>query len=154
VVRLDVRAPVTGIVQGLTINTVNAVVKPGQPIMQIVPVDDELVAETRVSPKDIGYVSVGQNVDVKVDSFVATSFGGIEGRVLSLSPSTYLDERKQPYYLARIRLARAFVGDDPTRFNIIPGMTIQADIKTGSKTLLDYLIRPISRGFNRAFRER
>ncbi len=154
VVRLELKAPVTGIVQGLTVNTVNAVVRPGRTIMQIVPVDDELVAETRVSAKDIGHVSVGQNVDVKVDSFVAASFGSIKGQVLSLSPSTYLDERKQPYYLARISLARAFVGDDPARFNIIPGMTIQADIKTGSKTLLDYLIRPIARGFDRAFRER
>ncbi len=154
VMRLELKAPVAGIIQGLAINTVNAVVKPGQAILQIVPVDDELVAETRVSPKDIGHVYLGQDVDVKVDSFVSATFGSIEGRIISLSPSTYLDERKEPYYLARISLARAFVGDDPSRLNIIPGMTIQADVKTGSKTLLDYLIRPISRGFDRAFHER
>ncbi len=154
VVRLELKAPTSGIVQGLVINTVNAIVKPGQPILQIVPVDDEMVAETRVSPRDIGHVHVGQSVDVKVDSFIASTFGSIAGEVMSLSPSTYLDERKEPYYLARISLARAFVGDDPARFKIIPGMTIQADVKTGTKTLLDYLIRPISRGFDRAFHER
>ncbi len=154
VTRLAIKAPVAGIIQGLSINTVNAVVEPGKRILQIVPVDDVLVAEARVSPKDIGHVRVGQDVDVKVDSFIASQFGSIDGRVLSLSPSTYLDERRKPYYRARISLVKPFVGDDPGRFRVIPGMTVRASITTGSKTLLDYLIRPVTRGFDGAFHER
>jgi len=152
--RLEVYAPVEGIVQGLAITRINAVVEPGQVIMQIVPVDDEMIVETRISPSDIGYISAGQNTLVKIDSFDYARFGGVDGKVRRISATTYLDEKRKPYYLAEIELERAWIDKGNQQLRIIPGMTVQADIKTGSKTILDYLLKPVSRGLANAFHER
>ena len=152
--RLEVYAPVDGIVQALSITRMNAVVEPGKVIMQIVPVDDDMIVETRISPSEIGHIHAGQQTLVKVDSFDYARFGGVPGRVRQISASTYLDEKRNPYYLAEIELERAWVGREGEKMRIIPGMTVQADIKTGSKTVLDYLLKPISRGFASSFRER
>lgn len=152
--RLLVRAPVDGIVQGLSITRINAVVRPGQVIMQVVPVHDELIVEARIPPDQIGHIHQGQEAVVKIDSFNPSRFGNVKGEVERISASTYLDERRNPYYRAEIRLQQNHLGDDPSRLRIIPGMTVQADITTGSKTILDYLLRPISRGFANAFHER
>ena len=152
--RLAVYAPVDGIIQGLAITRINAVVEPGQVIMQVVPVDDQMIVETRISPGEIGHISTGQTTLVKVDSFDYARFGGVPGRVRRISASTYLDEKRNPYYLAEIELERTWVGRNSRAMRIIPGMTVQADIKTGSKSILDYLLKPISRGFDTAFRER
>ena len=154
VARLDVRAPVSGIVQGLSITRINAVVEPGQVIMQIVPMEDDMIVEARVSPNDIGHIHSGQPVDVKVDSYDSARFGSVQGRVRQISASTYLDEKQNPYYLTEIELEQTWIGSPSQLMSIIPGMTVKADIKTGSKTLLDYMLKPITRGFDRAFRER
>ncbi len=154
VTRLDMRAPVDGIVQGLTITRINAVVDPGQVIMQIVPVDDELIVEARISPAKIGHVRLGQQAVIKVDSFDYARFGSVSGEVFGLSPSTYLNDQREPYYRAELRLDSSHVGEASSLLSIIPGMTVQVDIQTGNKTILDYLLKPISRGFNTAFRER
>lgn len=152
--RLDLLAPVDGVVQGLESRGIGSVVEPGQTIMKIVPVEDELIVETRISPRDIGYIRVGQRADVKVDTYESTRFGSVRGTVEQLSASTYFDESGNPYYRAEITLDQDYLGVKDKQFVIIPGMTVQADIKTGSKTILDYLLRPISRGFNEAFTER
>ncbi len=152
--RLVVRAPVDGIVQGLSITRINAVVKPGQVIMQLVPVHDEMIVEARIPPDQIGHIHQGQKAVVKIDSYNPSRFGTVEGEVQRISASTYLDERRKPYYRAEIRLHENHLGDDPDRLRIIPGMTVTADITTGSKTILDYLLRPVSRGFANAFHER
>jgi len=154
VARLDVHAPVSGIIQGLSISRINAVVGAGQVIMQIVPVDDDLIVEARVSPDDIGHIHTGQKAEVKVDSYNAARFGSVEGMIRRMSPSTYLDERRNPYYRAEIELGQSWVGDRRLKMDIIPGMTVRVDIKTGSKTILEYLLKPISRGFSNAFIER
>jgi len=152
--RLEVTAPVDGIVQALAITRINAVVEPGKVIMQVVPVDDDMIVETRISPGEIGHIRTGQSTLVKVDSFDYARFGGVSGKIRRISASTYLDEKRNPYYLAEIELERAYVGRDNQEMRIIPGMTVRADIKTGSKTILDYLLKPVSRGFDSAFRER
>lgn len=152
--RLEVRAPVGGIVQGLSVTSANAVIDAGQVIMQVVPVNDDLVVEARISPQDIGHVHAGQPAEIKVDSYDASRFGKASGVVDRISPSTFLDERGSPYYLAQIALARPHLGDRPDRFQIIPGMTVEADIQTGDKTIMEYLMKPVSRGFDSAFGER
>lgn len=152
--RLQITAPVGGIVQGLTVTSINAVVEPGQVILRVVPVDDELIVESRISPRDIGHVHPGQQADVRFDSYDYARFGSISGTVRRISPSTYLDEHRNPYYRAEIRLSKYYLADQPAALRIIPGMTVQADIRTGSKSILDYLVKPISRGFATAFRER
>jgi membrane fusion protein, adhesin transport system len=152
--RLDIKAPVAGIIQGLSITRINAVVEPGQVIMQIVPLDDEMMVETRIPPAEIGHIHKGLPADVKVDSFDSARFGSVAGTLRQISAYTYLDEKGQPYYKAEIELQQDFLGRPDQQLKVIPGMTVQADIKTGSKTILDYMLRPISRGFGSAFHER
>lgn len=152
--RLNVIAPASGIVQALSINSINAVAEPGKIILRIVPMDDELIVESRILPGDVGHVHIGQSADVKIDSYDSGRFGSIEGKVKQISATTYLDEKNNPYYRAEITLNQSWVGDNPEIMKIIPGMTVQANIETGSKSILAYLLRPISRGFNNAFSER
>ena len=152
--RLEVRAPVRGVVNALAVHSVNAVIQPGQELLEIVPMADELVVEARVMPHDIGHVEEGQAADIRVSSYDFARFGAVLGVVRQLSASTYLDENLQPYYRAVIALDQDHVGDQPGVNRIIPGMTVEADIKTGSKTILDYLLRPVSRGLSSAFQER
>ncbi len=152
--RLDVRAPVRGIVTSLKALTINAVVQPGEVLMEIVPIGDELVVEAKVSPNDIGHVEPGQAADVRVSSYDFSRFGAVSGTVRQISATTFVDEQLVPYYRAVIALDQDFVGDVDGLNPIIPGMTVQADIKTGSKSILDYMLRPVYRGLHGAFRER
>ncbi len=152
--RLNMKAPVTGIVQGLSITRINAVVDPGQVIMQIVPTGDDLIVEARISPTDIGHIHTDQPADVRIDSYDSARFGTVKGNVKQISASTYLDEKRNPYYRAEIELEKSWLAEHPDKLLIIPGMTVKANIKTGSKTILDYLLKPVSRGFSIAFRER
>jgi len=122
--------------------------------LQIVPTEVELIVETRVSTTDVGHVHKCQSADVKINSYDSSRFGTLDGTVQRVSATTFLDERQTLYYLAEIRLATNYVGDDPEYLKIIPGMTVTVDIKTGEKSSLAYLVKPISRGFSRSFRER
>ena len=152
--RLKVRAPAHGLVTGLTVNTINSVIEPGKVLMEIVPVDKKLIVESRVTTEDIGHVHVGQKATVKVGSYDPQRFGTITGQVDKISPSTFLDEEQKPYYKAVIELEKQYLGAIPNTFKLLPGMTVQADIRTGEKTVLDYLLKPIYRGFQNAFQER
>ena len=152
--RMELRAPIAGIVKGLVVNTLNEVVEPGETIMELVPVGEELIVESRISTRDVGHVHTGQRVDVKVTSYESTRFGSVVGTLQRVSASTYLDGDQQPYYRAEISLDKDYLGLDPTHHKIIPGMTVQADILTGKKTVLDYVLKPVYRGFQVAFRER
>ena len=152
--RLDVRSPVRGIVTSLRTLTISSVIQPGEVLMEIVPIGDELVVEAKVSPNDIGHVEPGQSADVRVSSYDFSRFGAVSGTVRQISATTFVDEQLMPYYRAVIALDQDFVGDVDGVNPIIPGMTVQADIKTGSKSILDYLLRPVYRGLNSSFRER
>ncbi len=154
VTRLSITAPVSGIVQALSVNSINEVLEPGKTLLRIVPVDDELIIEARIMPNDIGHVHIGQTADIKVDSYDPSRFGSVSGKVKRISATTYLDEKNDPYYRAEINLDKTWMGDNQELFKIIPGMTVQANIETGEKSILAYLLRPISRGFDNAFTER
>ncbi|GAB6052818.1 HlyD family type I secretion periplasmic adaptor subunit [Magnetospira thiophila] len=153
--RLVVYAPVTGIVQNLQYRTVGGVIPAGGQVMEIVPVDDELLVETRISTRDIGHVKAGQAVTVKVTSFDFARYGAMEGELESVSATTFIDEQsQQPYYKGMVRLRKNYVGNDAKNNIILPGMTVQADIVTGNKTLLEYLLKPIYVSLEQAFHER
>ncbi len=152
--RLRIRAPVSGYVSNLSVNTIRSVIEPSQVLMEVVPVDKELIVESKVSTQDIGHVHIGQDAVVKVGSYDPQRFGTINGKVERISPSTYLDEENQPYYKAQIALAKKYLGQQPDKYKLIPGMTVTADIRTGEKTVLDYLLKPVYRGFQNAFQER
>lgn len=152
--RLVVRSPVRGIVKGLQTETVGGVVAPGSTLLEVIPVDAPLIVEARVLPRDIGYVHVDQPVLVKVATYDYTRFGGIEGRIETVSATTFQDDKGNPFYRARIRLAKNYVGDDAQRMRVIPGMTVLADIRTGEKSVLAYLFKPLARASGEALRER
>ena len=152
--RLVVISPSRGVVKGLATRTVGGVIGPGETLMEIVPLDDVLVAEVRIAPRDIGHLRVGQPARVKVTTFDLSRFGAIEGSLKHLSATTFQDQNKDPYYKGTIELSQNYVGTVPEQNRITAGMVVDADIITGEKTLLDYLLRPVYRGLQGAFHER
>ena len=152
--RLKITAPVRGIVKGLLIHTIGGIIPPGEVITEIVPLDKELVVEAKIKPRDVGHVRIGQPVTVKVTTYDFSRFGGITGELQDVSASTFLDEQGEPYYKGIIELDRSYVGKDQSQNRVMPGMTVQADIKTGKKTLFSYLLKPVYSSVSTAFRER
>jgi len=152
--RLDIRAPVRGIVQELTIHTVGGVVDPGETIVEIVPINDELVAEVRLSPRDIGHIRPGQPAKLKFVTYDFARYGAVDGILKSVSATTLFDDDGQPYYKGIVRLNQSYLGDDPDRNPIAPGMTLSAEILIQDRSLLQYLLKPVYRGINESFRER
>ncbi|TAD86755.1 MAG: HlyD family type I secretion periplasmic adaptor subunit [Alphaproteobacteria bacterium] len=152
--RVLILSPMRGIVKGITVTTVGGVLAPGAELMQLVPVGDRLIVESRLNPRDVGVVKEGQEALVKISAYDYSRYGGVRGRIIQISPSTFLDERNQPYYRVRIELDQPHIGPNPERNRILPGMTVQADIPTGEKTLMEYLFRPIYLATHEAFRER
>lgn len=151
--RLTLTAPADGIVKGLQVNAVNAVVQSGAQLLEIVPIAERMVVSAQVSPSDIGRVQVGQPASVKVAAYDAASFGALDGVVELVSASTFQDERGDTFYRAVIALDKAYFGDDPKRNRVLPGMSVEADIKNGRKSILTYLLKPVSRGWSNAFHE-
>lgn len=152
--RLEVRAPVDGYVKGLKINTIGAVIPAGQTLMELVPVDDKLTVEVRISPQQIGRVSVGQEAQVKLDSYDYVRYGTIRGTLNYISAMTFTDEAKrEDYYKGRIQLDHNYLGPHESRDVILPGMTVDADIVIGEKTVLGYLMKPIRNALHNSFTE-
>lgn len=153
VARLNIRAPVRGSIKGLGVNTIGNVVQPGQTLMEILPADAPLVVSLRIPPRYIGHIRKGQPVQVKCSSFDFSRYGAVPGTLEFISAATFAAENGERYFQGRVRLERNFVGED-TRNSIIPGMTVMADIITGEKTVLQYLLKPLRSAMSTAFTER
>jgi adhesin transport system membrane fusion protein len=151
--RLLVKAEIDGIVKGLSMHA-GDVVQAGAELFDIVPLSDKLFAEIKVSTTDVGHVKVGDQVQVKVGTYDFATYGAIQGTLSTISASTFLDPEKKPYYRCEVALSKDYAGDEPGKNLIFPGMTVTADIKTSKKSLLRYMLKPINRTFNEAFRER
>ena len=147
-------ANVSGTVQSLNVNSPGGVVAPRAVLLEIVPLDQELIVESRVSSRDIGHVTLHQPVSVKFTAYDFARYGGISGVLRQISPSTFLDERGEPYYKAVIVLDSTHVGPDPGVRPVFPGMTVQANIMTGDKTIMEYLLKPIYTSVREALQER
>lgn len=154
VTRLGVIAPVRGIVKGLATHTIGGVVAPGGQITEIVPADEELVVEARISPIDIGHISIGLKAAVKITTYDFARFGAVDGRVTKLSATTFKDRENEIYYKAEVRLDKNYVGDNPGENLVLPGMVTEIDVITGERTMLRYLLRPIFQSLDTAFSER
>ncbi|MEX0695143.1 MAG: HlyD family type I secretion periplasmic adaptor subunit [Rhodospirillales bacterium] len=152
--RLAIRSPVTGIVQELQTETVGGVIAPGSTVLEVIPNDADLYVEARISTQDIGFIYVSQEATVKVTAFDYTRYGGINGTIQGFSATTVQDEEGNTFYRARIKLAKNYVGDDPDRNRVLPGMEVIADVKTGKKTLLEFLLKPVVKALSESFRER
>jgi adhesin transport system membrane fusion protein len=154
VTRTELRSPVRGTVKQIYINTVGGVVKPGEPIMDVVPLDDTLLVEARVTPKDVAFLRPGQHVMVKVSAYDFSIYGGLEGALESISADTIEDKRGNYYYLVKVRTRKTSIVYHNEALPIIPGMMVTADILIGKKTVLDYLLKPILKAKQNALRER
>jgi len=146
-----VKSPVRGRVQRLLANTVGGVVQPGKDIVEIVPLDDSLVLEARVLPKDIAFIRPGQTAMVKFSAYDFSIYGGLEATVENISPDTTVDEHGNAFYLVRVRTLKPGFGE---KMPIIPGMTAEVDVLTGNKSVLTYLLKPVLKVHANALRER
>jgi HlyD family secretion protein len=147
-------APVSGIIQSIPSSSVGSVIAPGGTVAVIVPVTDKALLEARLSPRDIGFVSVGQSARVKVDAFDYSRYGALDGIVKKISPSTDTDERGGVFYKVQIAIDKPYFGNKPGNLALIPGMTGEADIVTGDKTIFQYLWKPVFTNVTSAFGER
>lgn len=152
--RLDVVSPKKGLVQDMKVRTLGAVVTPGGTLCQVVPIDDKLQLEVKIQSRDIGHIAPGQSVIVKMTTYDFSRYGSIPGRLESISPSSFTDEKSNTFYKGIITMNRNYVGDVPGVNIVLPGMTAQADIETGDKTLLEYLLKPIFVSLKNSFHER
>ena len=148
----QVKSPVRGRVQRLLANTVGGVVTPGKDIVEIVPLDDALVLEAKVQPRDIAFIHPGQAATVKFTAYDFGIYGGLDAVVENISPDTVTDERGQnTFYVVRVRTKQANFSD---KMPIIPGMTAEVDVLTGKKTVMAYLLKPVLKAHSHALRER
>lgn len=154
--RATLYSPVRGVVKDIQVTTVGGVLQPGGKLMEIVPLEDKLLIETRINPRDIAYIRPGLPATVKVTAYDSSIYGNLEGLVEVVSPDTLQDEvqRDQFYYRVYVRTAHAELENrSGKRFPILPGMVASVEIKTGQKTVLDYLIKPLNK-VKEALRER
>lgn len=149
--RLVVRSPVRGIVKKLAVNGIGEVLAPGAPVATIVPTGSPLYVDAQVAASEIGYLRTGMTAKIKVSAFDFTRFGWIEGAVRAISPSSFTDPQGRRFY--RVEIALNDVAFKHGTGKLLPGMDVEADIITGHKTMLNYLLSPVRRGFDSAFSE-
>ena len=147
-------APVDGTVQQLSVHTLGGVVEPGRPLMVIVPATGGLTLQARLRGRDAGFVRAGQPVAVKLDAYAFTRYGTVPGRVVSVSRDSIADARLGSVYLLRVRLDRDWIGIDGARVPLGSGTQATADIRTGTRPLIDYLLSPLRAAGMQAGRER
>lgn len=152
--RTDVRSPVRGSVKQIIVNTIGGVLRPGDPILEIVPLDDTLLFEVRIRPADIAFLYPGQKAMIKITAYDFSIYGGMEGVVEQISADTIEDERGDFYYKVKLRTKTNAITYRGSQLPIIPGMTASVDILTGKKSVLDYLLKPILKASQNALRER
>ncbi|ELY4855052.1 HlyD family efflux transporter periplasmic adaptor subunit [Cronobacter turicensis] len=154
--RATLFSPVRGVVKDIQVTTVGGVLQPGGKLMEIVPLEDQLLVETRINPRDIAYIRPGLPATVKITAYDSSIYGDLKGEVEMVSPDTLQDEvkRDQFYYRVYVRTQSAELKNrNGKRFPILPGMVANVEIKTGQKTVLDYLIKPLNK-VKEALRER
>lgn len=149
--RAVLRSPVKGTVKRLMVNTVGGVVQPGKDIVEIVPLEDNLLLEARVQPRDIAFLRPGQKAVVKFTAYDFSIYGGLEGKLEHIGADTVVDEKGNAFYMVRVRTNQPTLGNN---LPVIPGMVAEVDIITGEKSILTYLLKPVLRAKARAFTER
>lgn len=152
--RTHVRSPVRGTVNQILVNTVGGVIQPGMDLIEIVPLEDTLLVETKIKPADIAFLHPGQEATVMFTAYDFTIYGGLEGKVEYISADSITDERGESFYLVRVRTTKNHLGKDDNPMPIIPGMVTTVDILTGKNTILSYLLKPALRTQRLALKER
>lgn len=147
----DIKSPVRGTVKRLLVNTIGAVVQPGKEVVEVVPLDDALILEVQIAPKDIGFLRAGQEAMVKFSAYDFSIYGGLAAEVFLIGADSVLDEQGNAFYHVRVRTKKTSLAPN---LPVIPGMVAQVDIMTGKKTVLSYLLKPVLRAKANALTER
>jgi len=151
--RTIVRSPINGIVQKLFVHTVGGVIRPGADLVELVPSDKSLLIEVKIKPSDIAFIYVGQIAKVKFSAYDFAIFGSLDGKVESISADSMKDEKDVTYFKVRIKTDKSYLERNKKELKIIPGMTVDVDIITGKKTVLDYILKPILKTKQYSFSE-
>lgn len=154
--RLEFFSPVKGIVKNIDVNTVGGVIPPNGKLMTLVPIDDQMLVEAQISPRDVAFIHPGQKAKVKITAYDYSIYGSFDGEVTTISPDTIQDEVRRDVYYYRVNIktnANYLENKHHEKFYIFPGMIATVDIKTGNKSILDYLLKPLNK-MNEAMRER
>jgi membrane fusion protein, adhesin transport system len=152
--RTRIHSPIDGVVKEMRYHTIGGVVQPGAPIMEIVPSGDRLVVEARLDPVDRGYVREGQPALVKILTYDFIRYGMLAGKVVQIAPGSDTGPGGKPFFRVVVETDRAWLGTDAKSLPILPGMEATVDIHTGTRTVLDYFLRPVLKLKAEAFRER
>ena len=155
--RTVMRAPMRGTVKNIRVTTVGGILQPGQEIMEIVPLEDQLLIEARIKPSDVAFLRPGLPAMVKITAYDYSVYGGLDASLVQISADTIRDDKKpdESYYRIQVRTRESHLRDKDGRpLPIIPGMTASVEILTGHKTVLDYLLKPILKAKDSALRER
>lgn len=152
--RTEIRSPIDGVVKSVRYHTIGGVVRPGEVLMEIVPIHDSLVVEAKLNPIDVGYVRVGQPAVVKISTYDFVRYGGLDGEVIHVSADSSTDGSGFTYFRVIARTDKSYLGARPGDLPIAPGMQAQIDIHTGSKSVMTYLLKPVLKLKSDAFRER
>ncbi|VVN42386.1 Type I secretion system membrane fusion protein PrsE [Pseudomonas fluorescens] len=152
--RTTVVSPVRGIVKTLKVNTIGGVVQPGSDLLEIVPLEDNLLIEAKVRPQDVAFLHPGQKAMVKFSAYDYTLYGGLPARLELIGADTITDDKDNSFYLIQVRTDSNHLGSDSRPLLIIPGMIATVDIITGEKSVLDYLLKPVLKARAEALRER
>ena len=153
-IRAEIKSSINGVVKNMRYNSIGNVVKPGEPIMELVPTGDRLVVEAKLNPIDRGYVNEGQAATVKISTYDFARYGGLEGIVIRVAPDSSTDEDGAPYFRVVVQTDKNFLGLREGNLPITPGMQATVDIHTGEKSVMDYLVKPVLKLRHEAFRER
>lgn len=154
VTRSELRSPVRGAIKQIKINTVGGVIRPGQDLVEIVPLDETLLVEAKIAPADVAFLRPGQNAMVKITAYDFSIYGGLPAKLEEISADAIQDEKGNSFFRIRVRTDRNSLGPADKSLPIIAGMTASVDVLTGQKTVLDYLLKPIFKARDRALRER
>lgn len=154
----ELRAPLKGVVKNVRITTVGGVIRPGEDVMQIVPLEDDLIVQARVSPTDIAFLKRDMEVRVKIDSYDYTVYGELAGKLTHISADTLTEDLRQgeqPYYRVLVRTTgRQFSGRPDEKLDIQPGMTASIEVKTGQRSVLQYMLKPMIKTIGQSLGER
>lgn len=154
VTRTTVVSPVKGIIKQMKINTIGGVVQPGSDMLEIVPMEDNLLIEAKVRPQDVAFLHPGQKAMVKFSAYDYTIYGGLKAKLELISADTVTDDKGNSFYLIQVRTDLNHLGGDNKPLLIIPGMTATVDIITGEKSVLDYVLKPVLKARTESMRER
>lgn len=152
--RTELKSPVNGIIQELTVNTVGGVVRPGEDLIKIVPKDDQLIIEAKVRPADRAFIHPGQKAVIKLTAYDFSIYGGLEGELNYISQDTFEDEQGNVYYTTRLRTKKNHLIHNGEIKPITTGMVASVDILTGEKTVMQYLLKPLIKTLDNAMNER